>query len=551
MASIIKKKKGKKAYYYAVQSGRVKGKPRIIWQKYLGSVDRILEMAEQNLAPIPTEIELFEAGAVSVLLSIEKKLNLIDLINKVTNKKQKGPSMGHYILLAALNRALEPKSKSQIGDWYNKTILKRLWNFPKKMFSSQRYWDHMDLISEQEIEIIQTFLFDRIKKEFSIQLQPIFYDTTNFFTYINTHNDRNNIAQRGNNKQKRKDLRQVNLALITTGEFQIPLFHKIYQGNIPDVSFFSKMSNSLMQKGILKNKNDATLVFDKGNFSEENIENLLYSNISFLGSAKASLIPDIFSTPMDKFKDSKLPGTKFYETNCEIYGKICKIVISYSESFFTKQLASLTKTMAKCQDKLQALQKSLSSKKRASIAKIKKAIDSILSSQNMKNIFDIHIEKNKETFFIRYSVNREGLDKLTSSCLGRTLLVTNKKDWSSEKIILSYRELSNIEEAFKHMKNREYLRWQPAYHWTDQKLNVHSFYCVLALLLVALARKTVCEAGIQISISKLLDELSSVKEVALLYKDKRKKLKAQVKLSKMSLRQKKILECFETEEILF
>ena len=40
MASIIKKKKKNRWYYYAVESARVNGKPRIVWQKYLGMVGR-------------------------------------------------------------------------------------------------------------------------------------------------------------------------------------------------------------------------------------------------------------------------------------------------------------------------------------------------------------------------------------------------------------------------------------------------------------------------------------------------------------------------------
>ncbi len=39
------------------------------------------------------------------------------------------------------------------------------------------------------------------------------------------------------------------------------------------------------------------------------------------------------------------------------------------------------------------------------------------------------------------------------------------------------------------MKNVAFLRWQPAYHWTDKKLRVHGCYCILALLLSTLARK--------------------------------------------------------------
>lgn len=65
MPSIIKKRKKGKDYYYAVQSKRVHGKPRIVWQKYLGSVDAIIRRCEQNMAPLPTETVLFEAGGAA------------------------------------------------------------------------------------------------------------------------------------------------------------------------------------------------------------------------------------------------------------------------------------------------------------------------------------------------------------------------------------------------------------------------------------------------------------------------------------------------------
>ncbi len=102
--------------------------------------------------------------------------------------------------------------------------------------------------------------------------------------------------------------------------------------------------------------------------------------------------------------------------------------------------------------------------------------------------------------------------------LGRTLLISNRTEWVPTEVIRSYRSLSNVEEAFKYMKNRDYLRWQPAFHWTDQKVEVHTFYCVLALLLATLARKVAVESGLDILLPALLDDLSAIKEVALLYK---------------------------------
>ena len=210
---------------------------------------------------------LFEAGGVAALLGIANKLGIIDLINEMVPKKAEGPSVGHYMLLAALNRALEPSSKLHIGDWYHETVLQRLWGFSAKAFTSQSYWNHMNMISSEAIQSIQDRLIELARKEFRLETEVLLYDTTNFFTYIASNNDRNKIAQRGRQKQKRGDLRQINLALLTTRDFQIPLFHTIYQGNIPDVKFFPDVTRDLLKRhaAIFGPLKKSMLVFDRDN----------------------------------------------------------------------------------------------------------------------------------------------------------------------------------------------------------------------------------------------------------------------------------------------
>lgn len=558
MPSLIKKVKKGRSYYYIVQSGRVNGQSRIVWQKYLGSVEAILRQFQKTAPTKPTEAVLFEAGGVATMFKFANKLDLIDLINEIVPGNKQGPSIGHFIMLAAINRALDPMSKLQIGDWYQGTILQRLWGFPSSAFTSQSYWNHMDLISKEAIHTIQDRLAERIRREFRIETEVFLYDTTNFFTYISTHNDRNNVAQRGRQKQKRNDLRQVNLALLTTKDFQIPLFHTTYKGNIPDIAFFPEVAQELLRRrsAIFGPSKEATLVFDKGNLSDETLEKMLYDNIHFVAGVKAELIPDVFSVSIDKFQEiAAIPGSAVYETVVEICGRSCRAVVSYSESFFTQQLASLTASMTKCEAKLRELQKTLLAAvlgkkkgKRLTKRQVHAKVQDILSAQHMKELFTV-VQDFDGLPYINYSVNRTALDRLTKTVLGRTLLLTNRLDLLAPEVIRTYRDLEHIEEAFKHMKNRDYLRWQPAYHWTDQKLDVHSFYCVLALLFATLARKTACEAGIDISLPALLDDLSSIKEVAVIHSQDGR-VKADVTLSRMTSRQKKLAELFDIGRML-
>ena len=87
MASIIKKKKKGRLYYYAVQSQRVQGKPRIVWQKYLGTVEAIVQRVDQAAPPKAKEAVIFEAGGVAALLGIAQRLGLEELIDEAAPKR--------------------------------------------------------------------------------------------------------------------------------------------------------------------------------------------------------------------------------------------------------------------------------------------------------------------------------------------------------------------------------------------------------------------------------------------------------------------------------
>jgi len=101
------------------------------------------------------------------------------------------------------------------------------------------------------------------------------------------------------------------------------------------------------------------------------------------------------------------------------------------------------------------------------------------------------------------------------------------------------------------MKDVRFLRWQPAYHWTDQKLKVHAFYCVLALLLASLARKVAVEAGMNLTVPALLKELSGIREVAVIYPHGTlAHRKDHITLSRMSPRQRRLAIALDIGEVL-
>ena len=108
-----------------------------------------------------------------------------------------------------------------------------------------------------------------------------------------------------------------------------------------------------------------------------------------------------------------------------------------------------------------------------------------------------------------------------------------------------------MEEAFKNTKNTDFLRWQPAHHWTNQKLRVHALYCVLALLVASLARKIAFDSSANLTLPALLKELSVIREVAVIYPPGiLAHPKDNITLSRMSARQKKLARVLEIGETL-
>jgi len=55
------------------------------------------------------------------------------------------------------------------------------------------------------------------------------------------------------------------------------------------------------------------------------------------------------------------------------------------------------------------------------------------------------------------------------------------------------------------------------FHWTDSKIRVHAFYCVLALTLSSVLQREVWHKGEQLSINRLLEELGGIRETLVIY----------------------------------
>jgi transposase len=533
MPSLTRKLVKGRPYYYVRHCQRVDGQPKIVKTTYLGSLENILQSLESaHTPPSPQTAEVLAFGDVAALYDQALELDLVRLVDTQLPKREQGLSVGQYLLLAALNRAAAPTSKAQLAHWYRQSILTRLLPASPAQLSSQAFWNHMDRVEEKDIQAIEEQLSQRLIQHFKLNLRTLVYDGTNFFTYINTRNPAT-LPARGHNKQKRIDLRQVSLGLLVSTDFHVPLFHKVYAGNVNDSTIFQTITEELAQRyrQLAQGCEHITLIFDKGNNSEPAMETLAGTQqeqgFHFVGSLVPTHHADLLEIPLDQFSvlpSPRLAGCLAHRTQRTVFGQERTVVVTYNEHLLEGQMQGITASLQKARRKLHELQQSLRRRqagkikggKKPSPQSVTRQVEQILSGQFLKKLLRCQVEAGAVPA-LNYRTDTAALARLMRTQLGKTILFTDNEDWTDEEIVLGYRAQHHIESAFRDMKNPRFLGWSPMFHWTDSKIRVHAFYCVLALTLTSLLQRTLHQKGHALSLARMLELLGSIQEVLLIY----------------------------------
>jgi transposase len=270
---------------------------------------------------------------------------------------------------------------------------------------------------------------------------------------------------------------------------------------------------------------DVTLVFDKGNNTEDTIEAVL-DEYRVVGSLVPTHHRDLLKVPRKRFRrlDPELfpDEVSAYRTKKTVFGRSFVVLVTYNENLFSAQTKTIEREIAKRQLKLREYQLALQKWRRGtvrggrapSLAAAKKKVAAILRGQHMKELFDIDMTEQSDGLpVMHYRFDQSAYGKLQRTQLGKTLLFTDNADWTDEEVVSAYRGQHHVENAFRQMKDVHYVSFRPAHHWTDQKLQVHAFTCVLALTLCSLLRCKLARKGIHISVDRMLETLGTIREV--------------------------------------
>jgi len=572
MASIVGKKRGNQTYYYLVESARVNGKPRIVSQEYLGSAEEVTARlsGEQTGSPERTQHKGF--GDLAAVWSILERLKVAETIDTVCGSRRSdaGASVGTYLALASANRVVAPCSKLGFADWWATTAGPRFTKIPVAATDHRRFWDAMDNLDTAKLAAAEAAIAATMVSQFGLDLSGLALDMTNFATFIDSANDRAPIAKRGHAKQKRNDLRLIGLALVVTRDGAIPVTSHAYPGNRPDVTQFAAVLDELTVRygALFDTRHDddgnadtagsvpagPTVVFDAGQNSAANFTHLADTGLHYVGSLQPNSYPDLLALPARRrhlVDPDKYPGLSAYDTRTLVFGADRRVILTHSPTLHAAQSAGFDQTLTKATRALNELAATLArGKTRRGPDAVQAEVARITHPRWVTRVLTTELTgSTPATMRLTWHIDPAARRALETEIFGKRLLVTDHDNWTTAEVVAGYRSQNDVESGFRQLKDPHVVGFSPMFHWTESKIRVHVFYCVLALAVAHLMRRQAHQSGLDLSVRQLLTNLGGIQETVLLYPTGNKgRPRAQRILTDTNPTQKQLFELFELDQ---
>jgi transposase len=512
MVSLKKKNIKGHTYWYAIEMARIDGKPKQVWQKYLGTAEKIVELKEKAAELPHIKLKSFQYGKTAALLSISDELNFIETVNKHTNKKKiEGLTVGEYLLLNIIGRCDGALSENSMQKWFDKSSLNILWKFPHKL-TCQNFLNHYKYIDHETSKKIEDDLC-RVLIEKGITPHILFLDETNWFNYIKKGEE---LPQNGNNKQYRNHMKHVCMGLAVS-EDNIPFMHEVYEGNKHDAKIFPDLLDTLTKRltNLKVTTEDMILVFDKGNNSQVNIKDAL-SKMHIVASAKHNQAEELLEMPLNNYEylytntqDNEIYG---YREKHDFFGTEFTTVVLYNEASYKKQRISYEERKAKIWDKLEDLKRRLQSNrgKERDKSSVEREVNGLIYKDFISvikyKVGEIPQDMKKPNLKIWIE---EEVEKKRYAGFGKTIVFTDMHAWHSKKIAQTYNQKYLVEDDFKLLNDVLLVPVGPINHHTDFNIRAHIFLCITGMIFYRyLAWK--CK-HLRLSVRQLVGELDEIR----------------------------------------
>jgi Transposase DDE domain len=404
-------------------------------------------------------------GACWLTLELWKKLQLDEFWAARLPTSREGTRWLNVLKTLVTYRLLDPGSEFRLHRlWYDCTAMADLLGEDFRPAAKENLYRCLDKLLEHKNALFGQ-LVPRWKDLFGARFDVLLYDLTSTYFEIDPPDPATSKKRYGYSRDKRPDCVQVVIALIVT-PVGFPLAYEVLPGNTQDRS---TLRDFLKRIEAQYGKADRIWVMDRGVPTEETIQEMQASTppVQYLvGTPKALL---------NRFEEAFLKS-EWQQVREKLDVKLIKdrgetYVLTRSGDRIQKERAMRRRKLTRLWRRL----KELAAMKNQSQEKLLMRLGA--AKQDAGLTWRL-VEVQSAPFAFR--LNREAL-RVARRREGRYLLRTNLACQDPAELWRMYMRLSEVEQAFKELKNDLGLR--PIHHQLEHRIEAHIFVAFMAYCL--------------------------------------------------------------------
>ena len=420
----------------------------------------------QGSTPALRFIKSAPLGGAYLLRHLWERLGLQTVLAKALQKRDFSFTVEWAIFAMVANRALAPDSKRGVEEWVSEDV--SLGN--PEPISLQHLYRAMDFLLEHE-ESIQKEVFFATADLFNLEVDLLFFDTTTTYAECEEEDD---LRRYGHSKDSRPDRPQIVIGLAVTKE-GLPVRCWVLPGNTADMTTVERVKSDLRGWKLSR----CIWVMDRGMSSEAN-------RIVLQKAGGHYILGEKLRDSQAAHKEALSFQGRYQKVreNLEVKEIVVgdgerrrRFVLVHNPEQAKKDQATREKTLKRIAETILALGD-------PEVASHKKAVCALLSHRSMGRYI-------RQTKTGKLRINQAKVQE-EESLDGKYLLSSSDDTLSPEDIALGYKQLMEVERAFRTLKTTLELR--PLYHRKEERIRAHVLLCYLSLLLVRIAERETGES---------------------------------------------------------
>ncbi|HEX9113193.1 MAG TPA: IS1634 family transposase [Nitrospirota bacterium] len=526
-------------YVRVVEAYRQNGKVKQRTIADLGRKDLLVELlpklqqllggdaaVQTGETPDPDILDAATWGPVLAVRALFDQLGLWSILDTHLGKAKGVPFADRAFVLVA-DRLIHPGSEHGLAGWLETDFVcdRRGRRFLPHWHKHNRVRVHFRQLEawyrtlDQLVaakDTIELALYHHLRDLFCLKPDLVLYDITS--TYFAGAGPAG-FAKHGYSRDGKPHNVQVIVGVVMVAGW--PIAHHVWAGNRVDHATVHEVVRDLHQRFQC---NRLVFVGDRGMVTEENLEALTAGKHGYLVGLKRRHNDklDEWVAAVDEAKwvscpvgitareRANPPRTRAQEVPSGVAGMQVIVVDSEERRAYEQEMRQ--KSMERTRLQLQKLEERVAAGKLKRPEKIGAAAERILQRHHGSRYYAWELRQGG----FRYFENTEALER-EKGIEGKYVIATSEATMSVLDAVAIYKELSDVEQGFRQLK--DVLALRPIYHQIETRVKAHIFVAALALLVQRLLHRRLEEAGVDFSTERAMQALSTVRLVTLRLED--------------------------------